>query len=119
MISRRSFLSSAGLCAAGSAETGRKRPSILILFSDDQRHNTIGALGNPEVRTPNLDKLSRQSTAFTHAFIMGGTQGAVCVPSRAMLLTGQTLFHAHRATTPGQPPRPFVMFPEYFRQNGY
>jgi len=117
MITRRSFLGSAGLCAA--AQTPRKRPNILILFSDDQRHDTIGALGNREIQTPHLDRLSRQSTTFSHAFIMGGTQGAVCVPSRAMLLSGQTLFHSHQAMTPGQPPRPFVMFPEYFRQAGY
>ena len=115
-INRREFLGAAALGAATAAE---KRPNMLILFSDDQRHNTIRALGNPEIQTPRLDALCRQSTAFSHAFIMGGTQGAVCVPSRAMLLSGQTLFHAHQALTPGQPPRPFVMFPEYFRQKGY
>ena len=37
----------------------------------------------------------RNGTTFTHAFIMGGTVPAVCMPSRGMLMTGQTLFHVH------------------------
>ena len=119
MITRRTFISTTGLCAA-AAQTPRKRPNIVILFSDDQRHDTIRGLGNTEIQTPNLDNLCRQGTAFSHAFIMGGTSGAVCIPSRAMLLSGQTLFHAHNAImAPGANPRPFTMFPEYFQKAGY
>lgn len=67
-------------------------PNILFLFSDDQRADTIRALGNRQIRTPNLDRLARQGTAFTQAHIMGAMQGAVCMPSRAMLMSGRTLF---------------------------
>ena len=120
MITRRSLLAAAGLAASGPARTGSKKPNILVLFSDDQRYNTIHALGNSEIQTPHLDALCRQGTAFSHAFIMGGTQGAVCVPSRAMLLSGQTLFHAHSAViAPGDAPRSHVLFPEHFRKAGY
>src|SRR5690349_10170258 len=63
-------------------------PNILFLLSDDQRFDTIHALGNAEIRTPNLDRLVRAGTAFTRAAIMGGGQGAICMPSRAMLMTG-------------------------------
>ncbi len=71
----------------------RRRPNILLLFTDDQRFDTIGALGHSEVATPNIDRLVHRGTAFTNAYIMGGSCGAVCMPSRAMLMTGRTLYH--------------------------
>jgi len=70
------------------------RPSVLFIFNDDQRADTIAALGNPVIRTPNLDRLCRQGMTFTRAYMQGGFNGATCVPSRAMLLSGQSLFHA-------------------------
>jgi len=69
------------------------RPNILFLFTDDQRFDTIRALGNPDIATPNLDALVGRGTAFTNAYIMGGSCPAVCMPSRAMLMTGRTLYH--------------------------
>ena len=72
-----------------------KNPNVLFIFTDDQRFDTISALGNPEIDTPNLDRLVKQGTTFTHAHIMGGTSAAVCMPSRAMLHTGRTLFRLH------------------------
>lgn len=69
------------------------RPNVLILFNDDQRADTIAALGNPIIKTPNLDRLCKQGMAFTRAYMQGGFNGATCVPSRAMLLSGQSLFH--------------------------
>lgn len=83
------------LSGAAAGKSGAKpRPNVIFLLSDDQRFDTIHALGNEHIRTPNLDRLVESGTAFTHAHIMGGTQGAVCVPSRAMILTGRTLFRA-------------------------
>jgi arylsulfatase A-like enzyme len=70
------------------------KPNLLFLFNDDQRADTIAALGNPVIRTPNLDRLCHQGMAFTRAYMQGGFNGATCVPSRAMLLSGQSLFHA-------------------------
>ena len=72
-----------------------RRPNILFLLSDDQRADTIAALGNRHIRTPNLDRLVRRGTVFTSAHCMGSRQGAVCVPSRAMLLSGRTLFRVN------------------------
>lgn len=69
------------------------KPNILFFFTDDQRYDTIRALGNPDIHTPNLDALVRRGTSFTRAHIPGGTSAAVCMPSRAMLHTGRTLFH--------------------------
>jgi len=92
-------------------------PNIVFLFTDDQRFNTIHALGNEEVLTPNIDRLAEQGVSFTHAHIMGGTSGAICMPSRAMLMTGKSLFHLEMkgATIPDD----HAMFPEILRDMGY
>ncbi|HUZ17750.1 MAG TPA: sulfatase-like hydrolase/transferase, partial [Spirochaetia bacterium] len=70
-----------------------KGPNLLLFITDDQRFDTLGCLNNPEIRTPNLDYLVRNGTTFTNAHIMGGSHEAVCMPSRAMMHTGRTLFH--------------------------
>src|SRR5690349_2180713 len=69
-----------------------KRPNILLILADDQRWDTIGALGNPQIRTPNLDRLVARGFHFTNAYCMGTMIGAVCLPSRTMLITGQSLW---------------------------
>lgn len=82
-------------CWLANLSTGAPaKPNVLVLFSDDQRADTIAALGNPHIQTPHLDALVRGGTAFTRAYCMGAMQGAVCVPSRAMLMSGRTLFRA-------------------------
>ncbi len=68
------------------------KPNIVVFFTDDQRFDTIHALGNDRIRTPVMDSLVASGTAFVNAGIMGGTSGAVCMPSRAMLMSGRTLF---------------------------
>ena len=90
---------------------------MLVLFTDDQRWDTIHALGNPDVRTPNLDRLARAGVAFTSAHIMGGHHGAICAPSRAMLLTGRPLFRLHEEGN--ALPREHVTLPEHLRRHGY
>jgi len=94
-----------------------KRPNILFFFTDDQRFDTVRARGNGEVHTPTMDRLVRGGTAFTHAHIMGGTSGAVCMPSRAMLHSGRTLFHIEGA---GQNiPDEHITLGEHLRSHGY
>jgi arylsulfatase A-like enzyme len=68
------------------------RPNILFLFADDQRADTIAALGNQQIKTPHLDRLVQRGITFDQAYMQGGMHGATCVPSRAMLLTGRSLF---------------------------
>ena len=94
-----------------------KKPNILFFFTDDQRFDTIRALGNVEISTPNIDRLVEEGTTFTHACIMGGTAPAVCMPSRAMLMTGRYLFNLQER---GQtiPPEHTTM-PETLRKAGY
>ena len=74
------------------AADGPARPNVLFLFADDQRADTIAALGNSVIKTPHLDRLVKKGVAFDRAYMQGGLQGATCVPSRAMLLSGRSLF---------------------------
>ena len=69
------------------------RPNVLFLFTDDQRPDTIGALGNERIRTPNIDRLVQEGLSFTNAYIMGASSMAVCTPSRACLFSGRTLWN--------------------------
>ena len=68
------------------------RPNILFLYSDDQRADTIAAWGNEHIDTPNLDRIAERGFSFKRNYCMGSIHGAVCVPSRAMVMTGQSFF---------------------------
>ncbi|OHX64687.1 sulfatase-like hydrolase/transferase [Flammeovirga pacifica] len=72
-------------------KTSLQKPNIVFVFADDQREGTINHLGNNEVITPNLDRLAEEGMSFSNTYIMGSFSGAVCQPSRAMLLTGKKL----------------------------
>ena len=68
------------------------KPNILFLFADDMRADSVGALGNPTVKTPNIDSLVQRGFVFRNAYCFGGNSGAVCTPSRNMLLSGNAYF---------------------------
>jgi arylsulfatase A-like enzyme len=89
------------------------KPNIVLLFADDQRADTIHALGNNQIITPNLDALVREGTSFDRAYIMGGLQGAVCVPSRAMMLSGKSLYRVSEQLKEN------TTWPMALRQAGY
>ncbi len=79
------------LCAFALTTRGvdsAQRPNILLLVADDQRPDTISALGNRHTQTTNLDELVRRGTSFTRATCAH----PLCYPSRAELLTGCTGF---------------------------
>ena len=61
-----------------------RRPNVLWLCTDQQRYDTIAALGNGHIATPNLDRLVRGGTAFTRAYC----QSPICTPSRASFMSG-------------------------------
>lgn len=94
-----------------------KSKNILIIYSDDHSYHALGAAGNKEISTPNLDKLAKSGLMFTQAHVMGGHQGAVCIPSRAMLLTGR---YVNRLPGDGNIiPDSIVSLPEVLRKKGY
>lgn len=71
-----------------------ERPNILWYCTDQQRYDTIAALGNRHIRTPNIDRLIENGTAFRNAYV----QSPICTPSRASFLTGRypATTHVHR-----------------------
>ena len=60
------------------------RPNILWYCTDQQRFDTIGALGNSHVQTPAIDRLVGAGTSFTHTYC----QSPICTPSRSSVMTG-------------------------------
>ena len=95
MVTRREFLTRGIGLAAGSTLLGRlgmalaedksRKPNILFVFADQMRNCNLGCMGNPDVKTPNMDKLTSQGMLFSNA-----TSGfPLCSPYRAMLLTSR------------------------------
>lgn len=92
-----------------------ERPNVLLLVSDDQRPDTIAALGNEVIRTPHLDALVRRGTTFTRATCAH----PLCVPSRAELLTGCTGFRNGVHPPRNEPDLDLETWPEAMQKAGY
>lgn len=102
---------------AADAATAKRLPTranILILLADDLRPDGIAALGNPQLRTPNLDQLVRRSLVFGNTYCFGSDVPAVCLPSRTMLVTGRIYFHYRREELEA-----IANLPQIFRAAGY
>ncbi len=106
--------------AASACYAGEQPPNILFIFADDQCFETIHALGNDEIETPNLDRLARAGVTFTHAYNMGAWNGAVCVASRTMLNTGRFVWRARaNGTSPNEEAAAGRFWSEYLSGSGY
>lgn len=81
----------------------KARPNILWYCTDQQRFDTIGALGNPHVLTPTLDSLVANGIAFTHAYC----QSPICTPSRSSFMTGMYPSRVHNTRNGNE------SFPDY------
>ena len=108
------------LCALSSAAVfgqAEGRKNILFILTDDQQSNAIGALGNTQVRTPNMDCLVDNGMSFVNTYTNGAIGGALSMPSRAMLMTGRGVYQVRRD---GQyiPPEHKTLG-EHFKENGY
>lgn len=60
------------------------QPNVVVIFTDQQRFDTLGVHGNPLGLTPNLDRMAQHGTHFENAF----TPNPVCAPARSALQTG-------------------------------
>jgi arylsulfatase len=65
-------------------------PNVLLICTDQQRYDALGAYGNDEIHTPNLDRLAAEGVLFENCYV----QNPVCGPSRASLMTGRYV-HSH------------------------
>ena len=93
---RRDFLKAVGLgignmigasCVyAGSVEKSIKhsQPNLLFIMTDQQRFDAMSCAGNTVLQTPNMDRIAREGVIFKNAY----TANPVCVPARAVFLTG-------------------------------
>lgn len=113
-FSRRALLLSGLAARLGSAQ---QRPHVLLINTDDQRFDTIAALGNKEIRTPALDGLVRRGFTFGNCYSQGGMVPAMCLPSRTMLMTGRSVFHIPGRNDP--PPPGLPLLPKAFEAAGY
>ncbi len=79
-----------GFSLAAAADVPKQKVNILHINADDHRADGLGAFGHPVLKTPNLDALVERGLTFTHCYTMGSMVGAVCQPSRTMMLTGKS-----------------------------
>jgi arylsulfatase A-like enzyme len=101
------------ISAMATAASPDPRPNFIVLFADDQRADTIAAWGNRHIQTPHLDSLVRRGFGFRANYCAGSDSGAVCIPSRAMLMTGRMWMHGNHAMTNS------VTFPAWFGERGW
>jgi arylsulfatase A-like enzyme len=101
------------------------RPNIIVLIADDHRGDELGHHARAQVATPALDALAARGVSFTEAHCQGSMIGAVCVPSRASLMTGRNIF-ASSANPIGSDflsaiviPPDLETFPQALRAAGY
>lgn len=76
-----------------AAQQAADRPNILVIVTDDQSPFTLSCYGNTVCRTPNLDALAARGMVLDRAYHMGAWSGAVCTPSRHMIMSGRTVWH--------------------------
>jgi arylsulfatase A-like enzyme len=99
-----------------------KRPNILLIYTDDHSHRTVGCYPESRefVRTPHIDNLAKQGVRFRYAYI-----GTWCMPSRATLLTGHYQHGVESMQMKGPYPgsvydsQKCPFWPKVFRENGY
>ena len=105
-----------------------KRPNILLIVTDDQAPHTLSCYGNTVCETPHLDKLASSGIVLDQAYHMGSMSGAVCSPSRTMIMSGRTLWHLpprgkkHLKKEEGKASGPEILqntLPAVFNRAGY
>ncbi|MFO7616937.1 MAG: sulfatase-like hydrolase/transferase, partial [Bacteroidales bacterium] len=114
------FLPGLGMMAGSCAKPESEKPNFLILISDDQRWDQLSCADHPiipELRTPNLDRLAKQGSYFTNAFVTS----PICTVSRASILTGRyAASHGmNHFNTPLDQEVLAKSYPALLRGNGY
>ena len=116
------------LCLTGILAHAKQRPNVLFILSDDQAPHTLSVYGNKVCQTPHLDKLAASGMVLDQAYHMGSMSGAVCSPSRTMIMSGRTLWHLpprgkkHLKKEEGKTSGPEILnnsLPAVFNRAGY
>ena len=98
-----------------SCKKETQKPNIVFVFADQWRAQAMGYAGNPDVLTPNLDKLATEGVNFTNAV----ATMPVCTPYRAMLLTGQYALKTCMFMNDVMLDPEADSFAKQFKKNGY
>lgn len=72
-------------CTQEAVQEAEQAPNIIFLLTDDQRWDAMGAMGNPIIQTPEMDRLAEEGVLFKNAFVTT----PICCTSRASILSGQ------------------------------
>lgn len=91
--------------------------NVVLILTDDQTINTLNCMGNKEIITPNLDQLCQEGLFFDNCHIQGGTSGALCMPSRAMINTSKNMMSLKDAGN--SIPNSHPLLGETLLNNGY
>ena len=91
VFSRRAFLKASAIsflgmsaCVRTKSPAKSKRPNVILIVTDDQGYGDFGFIGNPLIKTPNLDAMAERSARMTNYYV-----SPVCAPTRACLMTGR------------------------------
>src|SRR6476661_8463202 len=84
LIMKRILVLLVAITAGATFAAAPKRPNVVFILTDNQGAWTLGAYGNKDIRTPNIDRLAAEGIRFTHAL----SSNPVCSPTRATFLTG-------------------------------
>ncbi len=115
--SRRDFIKAAAAVPLIHARGQQNRPNLIFLLADDQRWDTLGCMGNPIIRTPNVDDMGNNGVIFNNSFVTT----SICMTSRATFFSGLYL-RSHGINdfqTPFSDEQFSRIYPSVLRQNGY
>ena len=103
------------LVLLSSLVMAQKKPNVLFILSDDHSTPFLGCYGNPDLKTPHMDRLAKEGVRFNQAF----TAAPQCVLSRASLLTGRNVLAVDMLRFSSALPKEYVTFPELMKKDGY
>ena len=106
------ILSGSNLIAEAAPVTS-KRPNVILILADDLGPGDLGFYGNPKIKTPNLDRLARESTRFEYFYV-----SPVCSPTRASLMTGRYNFRTGVVDTALGRHLRYIAFPRTIPRTG-
>ncbi|MBA3438415.1 MAG: sulfatase [Pyrinomonadaceae bacterium] len=107
---------SAPTAPAHATRQAIKRPNILFIIADDWSYPHAGIYGDKIVKTPNFDRVAREGALFTNSYCVSPS----CTPSRAAVLTGQTVHRLEEgANLHGFLPKKFAVYPDLLEAAGY
>lgn len=109
-------LSQSSIDALGETLASGRRPNFVIFLGEGLRYDELHCAGNKLIRTPNLDRIAREGMTFRNAFVTN----ALCLPSRASILTGMYSHTLGAIDNRNRPiPARFPLISDLLRQAGY